>query len=90
MAQYGLLESQLSSLIFLHGGRAYRKSSGALRIVWMLDSPGPLFYVFIRVPGVLRDVIYNFIGNHRYRWFGKSESCRVPGEVDKSRFINRE
>jgi predicted DCC family thiol-disulfide oxidoreductase YuxK len=88
MARYGLEDSGLSSMILLHRSRAYRKSGAALRIARMLDVPWPLLYVFIIVPRVLRDWVYDFIGARRYDWFGKSDRCRVPDEGHKDRFLD--
>ena len=90
MAQYGLQDSGLSSMILLHGGRAYRKSGAALRITGMLDFPWPLLYSAIVIPATLRDQVYDFIGAHRYTWFGKSASCRVPDGAHKRRFLDLE
>ncbi len=39
------------------------------------------------VPRPLRDVIYRLIARNRYRWFGKKESCRIPSEAERSRFL---
>jgi predicted DCC family thiol-disulfide oxidoreductase YuxK len=40
------------------------------------------------VPRVLRDAGYSFVARNRYRLFGRSEMCRVPGELDRGRFID--
>jgi predicted DCC family thiol-disulfide oxidoreductase YuxK len=88
MKDYGLENSGLSSMILLQNGRAYRKSGAALRIAKQLDRLWPLLYVFIIIPRPLRDKVYDFIGNRRYRWFGKRETCWVPDEALKARFLD--
>jgi predicted DCC family thiol-disulfide oxidoreductase YuxK len=34
------------------------------------------------------DLVYNFIGNHRYRWFGKKDVCWIPDKKLRQRFID--
>ena len=34
------------------------------------------------------DLIYDFIGNRRYRWFGKIDSCWLPTDQLAKRFVD--
>jgi predicted DCC family thiol-disulfide oxidoreductase YuxK len=43
--------------------------------------------VLVVVPRFLRDAVYRFIARNRYRWFGKSETCRVPTPELRARFL---
>jgi predicted DCC family thiol-disulfide oxidoreductase YuxK len=44
---------------------------------------------FLRlVPRFLRDWAYNMIARHRYRIFGRSETCMLPGPEHRSRFLD--
>lgn len=43
--------------------------------------------VFIIIPRPLRDYLYDFVGQRRYRWFGKTETCWLPGPELKHRFF---
>lgn len=88
LAQYGLPDSGLASMILLHDNTAYRKSSAALRIARQLRMPWPLLYCFIVVPEFIRDSVYDFIGSRRYRWFGKYDSCWVPDDESRKKFID--
>ncbi len=49
-----------------------------LKFIWILGFLTPKF---------IRDGIYNFIAKNRYKWFGKYESCLIPDEKIKSKFI---
>jgi predicted DCC family thiol-disulfide oxidoreductase YuxK len=40
------------------------------------------------LPKFLRDFFYNAIARHRYRIFGRSESCPLPSPQDRSRFLD--
>ena len=78
----------LKTMILLMDGNAYIKSTAALKILKQLSWPWPIFYVFMIVPRFIRDAIYDFIGRHRYQWFGKTEECWLPSDEDKKRFID--
>jgi predicted DCC family thiol-disulfide oxidoreductase YuxK len=40
------------------------------------------------VPGFLRDAVYATVVRHRYRIFGRSETCTLPRDADSSRFLD--
>ena len=76
------------SIILMDVGRIYEKSTAALRIVSRLGGLWPLLYGFIVIPRKLRDILYDSIAKNRYTWFGTRESCFIPSEEIKSRFIS--
>ena len=40
------------------------------------------------LPKFLRDLVYNAIARHRYRIFGRSDTCTLPRDQDHSRFLD--
>ena len=66
----------------------FTRSDAALRIARRLTFPWPLTYVFILAPRVLRDALYDLIARHRYRWFGRQETCMVPTPELRGRFLD--
>ena len=40
------------------------------------------------IPAPLRDAAYDAFARHRYRWFGKLESCRMPTPALRQRFVD--
>lgn len=64
------------------------KSDAALRAgtalggVWRL-----LATVASVVPLGIRDRVYDFVGENRYRWFGRKETCRLPTLDERRRFL---
>jgi predicted DCC family thiol-disulfide oxidoreductase YuxK len=44
--------------------------------------------VLLLVPRVLRDGVYDFVARHRYRWFGRTASCEVPGPEVRGRLLD--
>lgn len=77
-----------ASVLLVMDGKLYVESTAALKIARQLGGLWTLlYYVFILVPPFLRDLVYRFIANRRYRWFGRSESCMVPQPAWKERFL---
>jgi predicted DCC family thiol-disulfide oxidoreductase YuxK len=67
---------------------ALQRSDAVLAIARKLGFPWPLLYwAGILWPRFARDAIYKFVARHRYGWFGKTESCRVPTPELKARFL---
>ena len=85
--QLGIENTDLTSMILVENNRSYRKSTAALRIARQLKMPWPLLYAFIIVPSFIRDAVYDFIGRHRYQWFGKFDQCWIPDDETRERFL---
>lgn len=77
----------LDSVIYLRHGKAFTRSSAALNIAKDLGGAWRLLSVFLIVPRPLRDLVYDLIARHRYRWFGKEDSCMLPTAELKARFL---
>jgi len=90
LQQYHIEEAYLGSLIFIEDGKAYLKSTGALRLCKYLKGWWPAFYLFIFVPPFIRNAVYDFVAKNRYQWFGKKETCMVPTVELKSLFLDDE
>ena len=88
MDKFGLSDSGLTSMVLIQNQRAYIKSSAALRIAAKLGGLWPLLSIFLIIPAVIRDVVYDFIGNHRYQWFGKKDVCWIPDDAIRQRFLD--
>jgi predicted DCC family thiol-disulfide oxidoreductase YuxK len=58
------------SVLLIEGEKIYTKSNAVLNILKCLDGLWPVFYIFIIVPGFIRDPVYNLIAKYRYKWFG--------------------
>jgi len=78
----------LDTVILLKDQKVYTKSSAALRIAKELNGFWPLLYLFVLIPKAFRDLVYDWVASNRYRWFGKSETCRIPTEKECSKFID--
>ncbi|MDA0314325.1 MAG: thiol-disulfide oxidoreductase DCC family protein [Bacteroidetes bacterium] len=88
LKMYQLPPSYLETLVLVEEGQVYLGSTAALRVARLLGGGWPLFYSLIIIPKGLRDRIYHWIGKHRYEWFGRRASCRMPTASEKSHFLN--
>lgn len=90
LKMYQLPPSYLETLVLVEQGQVYLGSTAALRVARLLGGGWPLFYSLIIIPKGLRDRIYQWIGTHRYKWFGRRASCRIPTASEKSRFLTED
>ncbi len=86
--EFGVLDPNLTSMVLLENNKAYTKSSAALRVARYLAFPWPVLFIFIIFPPIIRNLVYDFIGNHRYQWFGKYDHCVVPDDSTREKFID--
>ncbi|MCP3418908.1 MULTISPECIES: thiol-disulfide oxidoreductase DCC family protein [Bradyrhizobium] len=70
----------------VHGGVAYMKSDAALTVLSHLPGWGWTRTLFA-VPKPLRDAFYSLIARHRYKIFGKYETCFVPDADMRARVL---
>ena len=87
LKQKALDSKTFNSFILLEGNQFYTQSTAALRVAKKMSFPFFLFYPFILVPKFIRDTIYDYIANNRYKWFGKTDSCMIPDPEVQQRFI---
>ena len=78
----------LDTLVLVQDGRCLTRSDAALAVVRELRWPWSALGVFRIVPRFLRDRCYDWIAHHRYRWFGRRESCIVPSPDQRKRFLS--
>lgn len=77
-----------STIVVIDQGRAMERSDAALAIARHMPFPWPMLGVFRVLPRGLRDALYRFVARHRYRWFGRSETCMVPPPELHHRFLD--
>lgn len=87
LLQFKIKNSDLDSIILVEHGKLYQKSTAILKIAKQLNGLWRLNYVFIIIPKIIRDFVYDIIAKRRYKWFGKRSVCMIPTNDMKLRFL---
>jgi predicted DCC family thiol-disulfide oxidoreductase YuxK len=88
IAKYNLTKEQYKTVVLIQPkGNILMKSTASLHILHQISFPYNYLYYLIVFPEILRDLVYNFISKYRYSLFGKNDSCRLPSEEEKLRFL---
>jgi predicted DCC family thiol-disulfide oxidoreductase YuxK len=74
------------SIVFIDQSGIYTESDAVLNIAKLTGSFPVLSQIGLLIPRFLRNSIYRLVARYRYRWFGKTENCIVPGPADAGRF----
>jgi len=81
-----LLNGDINSFVLIAKSELSLRSDAWLNICGQLDGWPSLLRVFRIVPRFIRDAVYDFIGRHRYQWFGKKSECMIPASDIQQRF----
>jgi predicted DCC family thiol-disulfide oxidoreductase YuxK len=87
MREYGLPESGAGSIVLVESGAARQRSDAVLRMLSLLGFPFALAAVFRLIPAPLRDFAYDWVARNRLKWFGRRQTCRLPAEAERRRFL---
>ena len=75
------------SVILIADGNIYRESTAVLKIAYGMGGFWSLLYVFIIIPGFIRNAVYRWVAKRRYQIWGKRERCMVPTPELIKKFI---
>lgn len=88
LAERGVVMPEVpDTMVFIDGPRVLLRSDAALATTAYLRQPWPLVRAARIVPRFLRDAVYALVARNRYRWFGRTEACRVPTPAVRARFL---
>jgi predicted DCC family thiol-disulfide oxidoreductase YuxK len=83
----GLNTQEFNSFLLVQNDKILQKSTAALTVAIQLGGIWKLAAIFLIIPAFIRDMVYDYISKNRYRWFGKTESCRMPTPELKAKFL---
>jgi predicted DCC family thiol-disulfide oxidoreductase YuxK len=75
------------TFILIDGEKFFTKSTAALMVCKQLNGMSKILFLLIILPEFFRDFVYDLIAANRYKLFGKKETCRVPAEEGKAKFL---
>lgn len=85
---FGIDTTDLSSLVFIDSGQAYRMSDATAQIATHLDSPWSFGSTLRFVPRVVRDAAYRLVAGNRLRLGFSKDACRLPTTEERARFLD--
>lgn len=84
----GISIEKIDSIVLYQPGYAYYyKAEAALKIAKEMGGLYSVLQIFSILPNGLLNMLYDFVAKNRYRWFGKSDSCRVPTSEIANKFL---
>jgi predicted DCC family thiol-disulfide oxidoreductase YuxK len=87
LAKHGI-PNDLNTVVLLDEDGAHVRSTAALRVLRCLGSPYRLLFIFIGLPGPIRDAAYRLVASTRYTIFGKDENvCRRLTPATRRRML---
>lgn len=79
--------TDLRSVVLVERNSVFVKSDAVLRVARQLGGPYRMIAPLRYLPRDWRDMVYDFVAERRYSWFGKRDDCLVPTPELKSRFL---
>lgn len=87
LLKYGMSQNEMNSVILIKGNQIYQKSDAVLEIIKDFSLPYQIFQIGRILPKYIRDYLYDCIAKNRYRFFGKTETCKIPTPELRERFL---
>jgi predicted DCC family thiol-disulfide oxidoreductase YuxK len=87
LQQFGLDQKASASVILIDNKKVYTKTDAVIQIATYLKGWPSLFSIIKFIPKPIRDFGYDLIAKNRYTLFGKRETCRIPDESIRHRFL---
>jgi predicted DCC family thiol-disulfide oxidoreductase YuxK len=87
LEEHKIDSNYMDSLVLFEEDKVSVSSTAALRILSYLDGWERYLISLTVLPRPLRDIVYRFVANNRYKWFGKREQCMIPTAELSKRFL---
>lgn len=76
-----------SIILYIPEEAYYTKSDAALKVLSSFGGLWKVVNIFYIIPKPIRNFVYDFVARNRYKWYGKSDNCRIPTPELKSKFL---
>lgn len=88
LRENGLKSNTINTIIFIENEKVFTKSKAVLKIMSYMKYPWKSMAILNLVPSKISDLIYDFISKYRYRVLGKKDTCWMPTQELKARFLD--
>jgi predicted DCC family thiol-disulfide oxidoreductase YuxK len=76
-----------STIVLWHNNQVFLRSQAVFKIAEFLGFPWSVLRLGRILPAKLTDGLYDYIAQRRFSWAGKYDSCPMPPEKWRTRFI---
>lgn len=80
------LPPDVDSFFLIKNNQVYDRSTAALHVCKDLQGPIQMLSIFLFVPQLIRDAVYNVIAKNRYRISRNLSECKLPSKEQRKRF----
>lgn len=87
LAAHGLDPDDPVSFLLVTPERAWTDSDAIVRVLAGLGGAWRVAHALRVLPRFLRDPMYRFVARHRYRLFGRHDTCLMPTPEVAARFL---
>jgi predicted DCC family thiol-disulfide oxidoreductase YuxK len=87
LQKFNLNKTSSASVILIDNDKVYTKTDAVIQIATYLKGWPRLFMGLKFIPKFIRDFGYDLVAKNRYTLFGKRETCRIPDESTRHRFL---
>ena len=77
----------LETFVFWDDGEIRVRSRAALYASRLLGWPWSWGRFLLFIPRFISDAVYRFVARNRIKWFGRTESCWLPPQDQRHRFL---
>lgn len=81
------LSSDVKTMVLWDNGQIRTESDAIIDILILLGGIFKLANILKIFPKFFRDKVYRFIADHRYRWFGQTDSCALLSSEERKRIV---
>ena len=75
------------SMVYVDDRGIHDQSDASLEVYRRLGGLWKILSLAQIIPQAIRTPVYRVIARNRYRWFGRRDTCRIPSESEKERFL---
>jgi predicted DCC family thiol-disulfide oxidoreductase YuxK len=88
VSEHNIDTSKTDSILLYSKEHGIRyKSTATLIITKHLGFPRNLMTIFLIIPPFIRNWVYDYIAQNRYKWYGKRKSCMIPTPGLQKKFL---